>query len=207
MVNYSEAFKRPFQDIKKLLIGTVLYLIPIVNFLAFGYQLFCAKSAMKKDYKLPEWENWGDLFVKGLLSVIIGVIYFIPALIVLLFFAGTSFFAYLSLGMEIIPNLTADLGSGLVVFVILALLAAYVSPMAIMSFVETFNFKDAFKFSKVFRKSFTGKYFVTWLLMQLYSIITAAIFSFIPIVGGGLAGFVVGVTAFTAYAEAYTEAK
>jgi len=47
MVDYGEAIKRPFSDVKKLLIGIVIQLIPIVNFMAIGYQLKCA-NAMEK---------------------------------------------------------------------------------------------------------------------------------------------------------------
>ena len=207
MVNYKEAFKRPFQDIKKLLIGTILYIIPIVNFLAIGYQLFCAKSAMKKDYKLPEWKNWGDLFVKGLLSLIISIIYAIPIIIISIFVIGTAIFAYFGQGMDSITTLVATAGVGIIILLIIALLTAYITPMAIMAYVSNFNFGNAFNFGIVFKKAFTGKYLITWLLMLLYGIIGTAIFAFIPVVGGALAGFIVGVTAFTAYGEVYAEIK
>ena len=207
MVNYQEAFKRPLQDIKKLLIGIVLCIIPIVNFLAVGYQLFCAKTALKKDYKLPEWQNWGDLFVKGLLSLIIGVIYAIPLMIVAMFVIGTAIFAYFNQGMESIMTLITTAGIGMIIFLIIALLTFYIIPMAIVSYVNNFNFSEAFNFGIVFKKAFTGKYLITWILMLLYGIIATVIFSFIPFVGGAIAGFVVGVTAFTAYGEVFAEIK
>lgn len=207
MVNYGEAFKRPFQDIKKLLIGIVLYIIPIVNFLAVGYQLFCAKSAMKKDYKLPEWQNWGDLFVKGILSLIIGLIYAIPLIIIAMFVVGTAIFTYFDQGMESIMTLVATLGIGIIIFLIIALLTFYITPMAIVSYVTNFNFGDAFKFNLVFKKAFTGNYFVVWILMAVYGIIATTILSLIPFVGGAIAGFIVGVTAYTAFGEVYSEIK
>lgn len=92
MVKYAEAIKRPFSDWKKLGIGGLMYLIPLVNIItglfAYGYGLLCAKTAKEK--KLPEWKNWGDLFVKGLLAAIIGIIYFIPAAIVGALVGGTA---------------------------------------------------------------------------------------------------------------------
>jgi hypothetical protein len=54
MVDYTVSIKRPFSDFKKLLIGIVLSIIPIVNFIALGYQLNCAKTAMKKKYEHPD---------------------------------------------------------------------------------------------------------------------------------------------------------
>jgi len=207
MVNYGEAFKRPFQDIKKLLIGVVLYILPIVNFFAVGYQLNCAKSALKKDYKLPEWQNWGDLFVKGFLSAVIGIIYFIPALIALMAAVGAAIFTYINQGTEAVMGLITGMGSGLIIFLILALLAAYLSPMAILSYVNTFKFGDAFNFRTISKKAFTGKYFVVWLLMVLYVLILGIILANIPFIGTAIAGFIVGVTAFTAYGEVFAEIK
>jgi len=44
MVDYGGAFKKPFQDITKLVIGIVLMIIPIVNFLAMGYFIETASA-------------------------------------------------------------------------------------------------------------------------------------------------------------------
>ena len=85
-MDFETNFKKPFTDVKKLLIGILLSIVPVVNFLAVGYMLETARKSMKKDTSLPEWEGWGDLFVKGLLSIVIEAIYFIPAAIVGLIF-------------------------------------------------------------------------------------------------------------------------
>lgn len=71
MVNYSRAIERPFTDSKKLLIGVLLNLpIPLVgivtNTLVSGYVLYCGKTARDGKYKMPEWENYWDLLVKGI---------------------------------------------------------------------------------------------------------------------------------------------
>ena len=63
-VDYGAAISRPFEDIKKLIIGCLLNIIPIVNFLAMGYVFDAAKMTLGKKKGLPEWDNWGDLFMK-----------------------------------------------------------------------------------------------------------------------------------------------
>lgn len=80
MVEYLEALKRPFSDMKKLLIGIILGGIPLINLIVVGYTLVCTGFTSVKISKdsLPEWENYGDLFMKGLMSAIIGFILFIP---------------------------------------------------------------------------------------------------------------------------------
>ena len=81
MVNYNIAFKRHFTDIKKLIIGLIIGIIPIVNFIATGYHLECAKTAMNKKFKLPDWKNFGKLFVNGFLASVITFIYLLPAIL------------------------------------------------------------------------------------------------------------------------------
>src|SRR3989344_7690417 len=87
--NYLGAIKRPFADFNKLLIGVLFLLIPIVNiatgFFVRGYRLEAAKNYNKK---LPEWRDFGKLFVRGLLSWVISIIYLMPAFILLAISVG-----------------------------------------------------------------------------------------------------------------------
>ena len=62
---------RPFTDFKKLLIGILLNIIPVINFFALGYLLECGRTP-KKD--LPEWKNFGDFFVEGFFAAVIALI-------------------------------------------------------------------------------------------------------------------------------------
>ena len=84
-MEFSTALKRPFSDLKTFIIGSALSILPIINFFAFGYILEAAKLTLKKKNTLPEWNNWGNLFVKGLLSVLIGFIYMIPGMIAMIY--------------------------------------------------------------------------------------------------------------------------
>jgi hypothetical protein len=83
MVNYEEAVKKPFTDLAKLFVGIILSAIPIVNWVAQGFIIECSSLGKNKSSKkMPDWKNFGDLFLKGLLSYIIIFIYAIPAIIV-----------------------------------------------------------------------------------------------------------------------------
>ena len=78
MVDYQSAFEKPFTDIKKLLIGILFSIVPIINFFARGFILECSGlGKTKPSKKMPEWKDFGSLFVKGLLYFIITIIYLV----------------------------------------------------------------------------------------------------------------------------------
>jgi hypothetical protein len=212
MVNYENAFKRPFTDIKKLLIGIVLNLIPIVNFMALGYQLKCAKTAMQKKFELPEWDDWVNLFVKGLIALVISIIYMIPAIIVMFFVAASVISAIMVSATAgegtIIDSLMLALSSfsiTVVFLLVLILLTLYFLPSAIMSYVRDDSFGSAFKFGEIFRNAFTVGYLTVWVIVAIYSFILTMILSIIPVIGSTVGGFISGVTAMTLFGEIYSE--
>jgi len=57
----------------------------------------------------------------------------------------------------------------------------------------------------IFKKAFTGKYFTTFILMSLYSILIYILLSFIPFIGGAISGFIIQVTSYSAYSAIYNK--
>jgi hypothetical protein len=99
-LDIGRSFTYMFEDeswIMKIVIGGILLCIPIVNFMALGYMLEALKrSADGVDIPLPEWDDFGGKFMKGLMLFVIGLVYTIPiwliacALWVLMFLAGAA---------------------------------------------------------------------------------------------------------------------
>ncbi|MDO8480721.1 MAG: hypothetical protein Q7S65_02775, partial [Nanoarchaeota archaeon] len=87
------------------------------------------------------------------------------------------------------------------------LLSSYLSPSAVLGYLASRNFGGAFSFSTVFRKAFTGAYFAAWFVSILLSIALGLVFAAIPLVGGAVAGFVIGVFTYTLIGEAYASIK
>jgi hypothetical protein len=201
MVNYIDSFKRPFLDTKKFLIGALLSIIPIVNLIAVGYYINSVKSVTKAkpSFKLPEWKNYGDLFILGVVSVVINLIYSLPALI----FIGPTLIKVIAMRGAAIPTF----GPGVMVGAILALVAAYITPVAVINYVQKNKFGDAFDFNLIFKKAFTQVYAVTWLVATVYAVVIAAILGLIPYVGGMVGSFIAGVTTFSLLGQAYYKAK
>ena len=211
-MNFTEAVKRPFQDLKTLIIGIIIMLIPIVNFtVGAGYFIECARTRLKGSKKLPEWKDWGKLFMKGVGAFVIGLVYAIPVIVVLLLTVGSTILAGGLSGLIngsglAIVNALATLGIGLVVTFVVAIIVSLVSSAALIRYADKGNFGAAFEFSAVFKKAFTGTYFSAWLITMIYVLIVVFVLSIIPVIGSIIASFIVGVTMYTFLAEAYKKA-
>ena len=237
------AIKRPFTDFNKLSIGVILTIIPFINiltgFLVKGYKLESARTAQDKKFAMPKWEKFGNLFVRGLLSWIIGIIYMVPAAVLILSSIGkvlyNIFLQYgvnqgLSLGDQVSDQLIQNalvqnttMIPLFVVGVLLALLAAYLTPIALMKYVEKYRFGDAFKLNIIFRKAFTSKYFIAVLAVLVYLVIISLIngalnlgfgainvqilSAILILIVNGLASFIVIVTSYTIFGEVYSKLK
>ncbi len=85
-MDIGRSFSYVFEDqewLKKVLIGGIVNLIPIVNFAATGYFVEQTKRTYEgRELPLPEWDNFGGYFVKGLMTLVAGLIYSIPALVI-----------------------------------------------------------------------------------------------------------------------------
>ena len=222
MVDYLEAIKRPFSDLKKSGLAALLVWIPIVNFLTWGYFLDCAKLSLSKRRELPEWSNLGDKFVKGLLFIVIKILYGIPLIIIMavmmMNFVGEMFQGnFLSIITSKDPNAVITMVNSLfldpnvvgilIAAIIVGILISYLIPMATIMYVINWKFKDAFDFKTVFKKVMTKEYFSAWIVVAVYSILLMSVGTFIPFVGGIIATTLIGITSYTIYGEVYKEIR
>jgi len=220
-VNYEEAIKKPFTDLMKLIIGVILSIIPIVHWLAKGFILECSGlGKTKPSKKMPEWKGWWYLFVKGFASDAILVIYAIPAILVFLVGAGAAvsslagtFFASGS-SPEAMSQLISqnwymalptllEIAPIMILGFILLLIAFYLTPIAVLNYLKTKKFGEAFNFSKVTKKAFTADYFVVWIIALIITAIVTAILSIIPAIGPQIAFFITGVIAYSLYGQIF----
>jgi len=54
------------------------------------------KEAIENKPEMPQWEDWGNFFVRGLIAFIISLIYLLIPIIVLLVSLGSMAFAIIS---------------------------------------------------------------------------------------------------------------
>lgn len=236
MVKYEEAIKKPFTDLMKLVIGIILSCIPVVQWFAKGFAIESSGlGKTKPSAKMPEWKNWVDLFVKGLLSGVIFLIYALPAILVFLVGFGLTIGSLMNayLGSVITPELLTSVRAGqaspglvghlisqnwilavptlvavtpiFLIGAILFLLAVYVTPIAVLNYVKTKKFSGAFNLNLISKKVLTAKYFVVWLVTVILTAVITAVLSFIPFIGTGMALFISAVIYYTLYGQVYRE--
>ncbi|MFH1637094.1 MAG: DUF4013 domain-containing protein [Candidatus Woesearchaeota archaeon] len=228
-MDYEYALKKPFTDIRKLLIGCALNTVPIVNVLVSGYIVKVAGKTMVGKEGLPGWENWGRLFRNGIFASLIALIYAIPLLAIMLAFFGTSYFNYLKNGEVIHFGL---LGGWSVLVIVLGIAVAYIIPGALLNFSKTEIWADGFKTKAIFSMIYRKDYFFAWIFSAIYAIILGMVFGLVPNVAGVIAnlagmslswqakivifsstlsssvsGYIVGVTAFTVLGGALRKKK
>ena len=76
------AVGKPFSNIKTLVIGIILMIIPVVNILTIpGYLIRIANRTMNNDNSLPGFGNFGELIIDSIKYIIISIVLMIPAMI------------------------------------------------------------------------------------------------------------------------------
>ncbi len=223
MVDYIEAIKRPFSDLKKSGLAALLIWIPIVNFLSYGYFLDCAKTSIENKKELPEWgSNWREKFVRGLLYLVIRVIYMLPLFIISVFvlvrIAGEltkdNYLQAVGTGnpvaiFSVVADLLLEPGIiGILIFAaIIGIIISYFVPMAVIMYTINWRFKEAFNFKEISKRVLTKQYLIAWLVVAIYSMLVIGIGGFIPFVGGIIAMTLVGITNYTIFGSIYNEIK
>jgi hypothetical protein len=155
-MDVGKAFTFVFDDenwIVKVLIGGVLSLIPFVGgILVSGYGLELMKNVIQGESKpLPEWDDWGNKLVKGIMYIVIGLVYAAPIVIVALCF-GVLMAGVGATGSEDAINAFGSLGGICIggLSIVYGLLITLVMPAAFGRYLETDDLSAAFRFGEVF---------------------------------------------------------
>jgi hypothetical protein len=234
MVDFVEALKRPFSDIQKLVIGLLLGSIPLVNLIVTGYTLVCTGFTKEKveKHRLPEWGNYGDLFMKGFVAALIGFLLFLPNTLVLFgafetvvtspvvsqllggishetwgkLFAGEitemQIEDWFSQNWTQLVPLFLSATPYLILGSVLALLASYVMPVVILGWLKADNVGSGFSWDVV-KKALTMDYLVNWIVVGIVGMIIGALLGWIPFLGNGITMYVTGVFSYTVFAEVF----
>ena len=203
-MDIGKAFTFPFDDdewLTKLLLGSVVNSVPILNFAWTGYSVDILKNVTEGDPQpMPDWSDFGDKFIKGFFIWAAGFIYSLPALLI----------ACLPLGLLIIPAsseistdtvsqpdvwLSVFTGVGLIFLCLLLLYALALSfyfPAVYINFARKGTFGSCFEIGEIIKivSQNTGKYLTAWLVSIVGAIvigivisIVAAVLSFVICIG------------------------
>jgi hypothetical protein len=166
MIDYTRAFSFMFEDknwIVKIILGAIFNLLMLVLIgipFIFGYLLELARnSAQGKEIPLPEWDNLGDKFARGLVYTIILIIYSIPGII-----------------LSFVPCVKYCLGP--LYFVALLFVLPYIT----LKYAQTGSFEDCFRFNEMIdfvRKNINNLVIVVLLSIALQIIATFGVLALV----------------------------
>ncbi len=191
----SDAAKYPSSEWKKVIILGILFILSFVIigiFLVLGYFLRILKSTIAGIDELPEFDDWGDMFVDGLKVMVVYIIYLlIPGIVIV---AGVvSSLASLSVTNTSLatapPSFFALIGITGIIGYILALIFGLFAYMALANMALYDEIEAAFRFSEILDKIKMigwGKYILWYIVMWVIALIIGFItglLNVIPIVG------------------------
>lgn len=135
---------------RKVLIGGVVNLIPIVSLAAIGYTVRTLRNvATGAERPLPEWDDFGGDFIKGLLVAVAGLIYSLPAILVNVVLSVLSAVAQSGRSDEsagVVGLCVAGLGCLVALY---ALVVALWTPAATMNYAASGEFSAFFQFGRI----------------------------------------------------------
>lgn len=208
-----ESVKFPSTDVgwvKKILIGGILLIIPIINFIIGGYYIKTLRGSIEGKPGLPEWDDWGDLFIKGLMVAIIGFIYMLIPLIVLFVSIGGAVTAAISSGDFSAASISAIVG-GSMFSMVLMLIVCLVLPMALSIYAKEDSIGAAFRIGEILSriKSVPGDYIIS--IIVLYALLFIVnLVATIPIIGWVIvifANFYITLVASKMFGEVYASSN
>lgn len=192
MVDFVEAVKRPLRtDPVTIVLGVLFAILLPTRPLLHGLGLELSRRNMNGNAQMPQFDDFVDLFLSGLMVFVIVILYFIPALLVLLVGAAAS----MGLIVNILQSLTVNpilaiqslmlLIVGGAVFgsiaLLLSLLAAIMLPVGVQLFAHDKKIASAFAFKRIWSVVGTWQYWVSWILLMGYGIVLLGVVALLSI--------------------------
>ncbi|MGB9199977.1 DUF4013 domain-containing protein [Methanobacterium sp.] len=191
----SNAVKYPSYDWKKVIILGILFILSFIIigiFFVFGYYLRIVKSTIAGIDELPEFEDWGNMFIDGLKVLVVNFIYLlIPGIIIFVgVFTSIASLAATNTSIYTAPtSFFALIGITGIIGIILALIFALFAHIAIANMALNDEIGAAFRFNEIRDKIKMigwGKY-ITWYIFMLITGfvvgLIASILNIIPLIG------------------------
>jgi hypothetical protein len=189
-MDFSKAFVFVNEDedkVKKIGIGAVLTLfvwLLIPMFFIVGYQVAIIRRVMKNDPEpLPEWEDWGKIFMDGLVVAVAMFVYALP--LFLLFLCSMVIWLPAATGNEVLAG-GAILGVAVIgcLIFLFAIALAFIVPALYIQHARYGDFASMFKVGQVI--AITRENFVNILIVILVTIVASfllGLVTWIPICG------------------------
>lgn len=168
-----------------VVIGTVLTLLSfllIPAFLLYGYLVRVLRAGMDDAPEPPVFDDWGSLFVEGLVATVILFVYQLIPIVVFVVTVGGSIGA-MATGTEAGAGLgVAGFFGGFVLSTVLALVFGYVGLIAVANYAREGGIGAGFDFGVIVDVATDTAYAVPWAI-GVVLLVVASLVASIPILG------------------------
>ncbi|MBC8078099.1 MAG: DUF4013 domain-containing protein [Chloroflexales bacterium] len=157
-MDFGKAFGYVFEDerwISKILIGGLVMCVPIVNFAGVGYALKVAQNVAQGNPRpLPEWNEFGGHFMRGLYDTVIRLVYALPVIIPIALVYCVAIGLAISSGSSRTDEGAAAAFGGVILCIlplafILGLALSVLTFAALARYATTNSLSEAFRFRDV----------------------------------------------------------
>jgi hypothetical protein len=137
-----------------IMLAAMMFFVPI--FWLVGYQIAIMRNVMAgKERPLPEWDDWGKLFMDGLLVSLAMLVYTMPLWIIMCVGMAAIFLPALGAGsddlMGALAAMTAVVWFAIMCFgMLVAIGLMFISPAVYVQYAITNDLKACFRFGEVF---------------------------------------------------------
>lgn len=194
--------------LKKVLIGGCLMIIPILGqLMALGYGMEIARRVVKgHPQPLPEWEDWGQIAMDGLMNMIVTFVWSLPLILISSCLAIP--FVFLPTGDEGGVLFIVLISCFSLVILVGAILVAVLSPAAIVHYAVTGELGKAFQFREIFDmvRQNLGAYLMVMLVVIVIVPIISSLGSILLGCGALFTTFAGFLVMYHAYGQAYRTA-
>jgi len=176
-VDIGSSFSFMFQDQdwpKKVLIGGLISLVPILNFAALGYLVQVIRNVRDgQALPLPEWDQLGEHFRNGLILFLIFLVYTIPIILLACIQTGVSVVVgSASSGSEAASSIFSLVSICFSCLMgVWGLAIAVLSPAVLIRFADTSEFQSGLRLGEVMAiiRANPGSYLIAMIIMWVAS--------------------------------------
>jgi hypothetical protein len=176
-MDIGKTFSYVFEDerwISKVLIGGLVFIVPILNFAALGYTLKIAQNVAQGSTRpLPEWGGeFGDHFMRGVYWIVIQLVYLLPAILLY------GVFACVLIGVGSAASERGSDGAGafgilsaclLPLIFVVGIAGAVLAYSGLARYAATNSLSEAFKFAEVI--ALVRNHIGDWVMLLLVAIL------------------------------------
>ena len=170
---------------KKLGIGALISLVPILNFAWIGYIIEIVRNVSEgHDLPLPGWENLGEKFKSGLIIFLVFFLYTLPALLVFILPGMYFYLQASSNGSEAINWMTIAGTSFYCLFAVYFLAISFLFPAMMIRYSRLGTFRSCFQVKEIINLALRniGEYVIAWGAGWLF----ALLINFVAVIIGAL---------------------